>query len=286
MNKNKIIFFGLNDYGESTLKYLLQHSMNISCVVIPIENRTKDFESICENKKIKLIRVQKDWTEVQAELQSSKPDILVISSFSKILPREIIHYPRLGSLNVHPSLLPKYRGAHPIHWALLNDEKTTGVTIHTVEEKVDTGKILAQKEIPILNTDDINSLIAKTAKIGAELLLETLLVLFSTTKTLNAHVQDEDIATFAPKRRPEDGKIEWKSDTRNIFNLIRSLKSPYPNAFSFTSSNEKIEFEESFISKTPGTVLAKIQDHYLISTGDGVLLIKTKNDLHIGEILK
>ena len=153
----------------------------------------------------------------------------------RILPKEIFTIPKLGTINVHASLLPKYRGAAPINWALINGDKQTGVTTFFIDEKVDTGNLLLQKKVDIDDTDNFENLYNKLSEIGSELLLETIKKIES--GTIKPVFQDNSSATPAPKITKEHCRINWSLKSVQIHNLVRGL-SPHPAAYTYF--NEKI----------------------------------------------
>lgn len=281
----RILFLGWGDNGYKCLSELLEQRFNVINVIVPINYNIEGMRQLCDKCNINLEEFQSNEILI-GKIETYKPDLMIIASFPKILPKNIIDYPKRGSINVHAGELPKYRGYHPINWAIIRDEKEVGVTVHYIDEEVDSGDILAQKVIPLRNRDDINSIRKALIRLGAKLLIKVVKRLSKHKKRIKGIKQEEGRATYAPRRRVEDGKIIWKNNTREIFNLVRALKSPYPNAFGFNQKGEKIEFKESFLPKKFGEILAKIKGYYLISIGDGVILLKTKKKLSVGEILK
>ncbi len=163
------------------------------------------------------------------ELKNFKPDLIAVVAF-RILPEAVYSLPRLGSINLHASLLPQYRGAAPINWALINGESRTGVTTFKLDKKVDTGGILLQKEVEIDPEDNFGSLHDKLMVRGAELLLETIDAMED--GKLAPSRQNDNEATPAPKLTSRTGLIDWRQPAANINNLIRGL-APYPGAYSF-----------------------------------------------------
>jgi methionyl-tRNA formyltransferase len=166
-----------------------------------------------------------------------KPDLIFVNSYSMLIRPDILAIPEYGAVNVHPALLPEYRGCNPTQWSLLNDETETGVTMHYMDEHFDTGNIFAQRRVPILFDDtwlDIQARIgAETDKMFNE---EIPKLLAGTNKQW---VQDESRAKYWPRRHPEDGLIDWRQSVHYIYNLIRALVKPHPGAFYVTSSGEK-----------------------------------------------
>ena len=189
-------------------------------------------------------------------LHNLNPDLIVVVAF-RILPREVFTIPRLGSFNLHASLLPKYRGAAPINWAIINGENETGVTTFMLQEKVDTGTVLLQARTPIADDDNAGSVHDKLAEVGAEIVLHTVRMI-EQGKT-NPWPQDESLASPAPKIFKEDCRIRWNQPARQVHNFIRGL-SPYPAAFT-THKGKVMKIFKSHLSNVasnvqPGTVEA------------------------------
>lgn len=281
----KIVFVGWNENGEKCLAKLLKSKMGPRSVLVPEDYDTEKMKEICKKHRIKCVEVGSDLKELASEIKVVEPDLLIIASFPRLIPTEILDAPKFGSINVHAAALPKNRGYHPINWSIIRDERITGVTVHYLNAGMDSGNILAQKTIPIKNSDDVNTIRKKLTTLGADLLARVVEKIQRSESKIKGQAQNDSLATYALKRKPEDGRINWSQTSRETFNLIRALKSPYPNAFSYNSEKEKIEFRKSFLGKTPGEVLAKIKGYYLVSTGDGVVLVKPKNKLAVGETL-
>ena len=163
-------------------------------------------------------------------MQALAPDLIVVVAFGQILPRALLDIPPRGCINVHASLLPAYRGAAPINWALINGETVTGVTIMLLDEGMDTGDILLQKPVSILPDDTAATTHDRLAESGAALLGEALEQLGSNgwTRMLQDHAQ----ATYAPLMKKEDGRIQWSKSAREIHNQVRGM-NPWPGCFTF-----------------------------------------------------
>jgi methionyl-tRNA formyltransferase len=183
--------------------------------------------------------------EVLKYIKESNPDVIVLAAYGKILSSKLLKIPRLGSVNLHASLLPKYRGAAPIHWAIIKGEKVTGVTTFLMDEGMDTGPLLLQREVAIDEEDTVDSLGEKLAQVGADLVMETLEGL--ERGTLTPRPQDNSQATYAPKLKREDGKINWSKDAKEIFNFIRGT-NPFPGAFTFYE-NKRLKVHKSCVTK-------------------------------------
>ncbi|WP_457678427.1 methionyl-tRNA formyltransferase [Thermovibrio sp.] len=172
----------------------------------------------------------KENEELYRKLKEISPDFIVVAAYGKILPKWLIELPKFMTVNVHASLLPKYRGASPIQAALLNGEKETGITIMKVIPELDAGDILSQKRVEIKEEDDAQTLHDRLAELGGELLVETL------PKVVSGEVkpvpQDESKATYCPKIAKEMGRVDWSLPAERIFNMVRAF-TPWPGAHTF-----------------------------------------------------
>lgn len=282
----RMVFIGLGENGEKCLKAVIKKKFKVAKVITAPEYDNTKINLIADRHKISLLSYRRlQAGEILEELKQVKPDLLVIASFPYLLPLKLINIPKFGSINVHASLLPAYRGYHPLNWAIIRNESYIGVTVHYVDEGMDTGDILAQQSISIKDTDDINSLKNKTTSAGAKLLVKVIGQIDKKRAKIPGIPQAQSRASFAPRRYPFDGKINFHSGVRDVFNLVRALTSPYPMAYAHRDGQEKVEFEKSYLPKKPGQVLAKINGCYLVGVSDGVILLKTKTKLTVGEIL-
>ncbi|HYK48677.1 MAG TPA: methionyl-tRNA formyltransferase [Terriglobales bacterium] len=200
--------------------------------------------------------------EFRAQLAAIKPDAIIVVGYGRIIPPWMIDLPRWGNLNLHGSLLPKYRGAAPIQWALARGESVTGVTTMRIDAGLDTGDILLQKEIPIASQDSSETLAPRLAAVGADLMVETLRGL--QTGSIQARPQDDAQATLAPILKKEDGRIDFHLSAREILNRMRGFQ-PWPGAYtSFRGKNLHIwaaqpadrKLEEGELSVEGGSLFA------------------------------
>lgn len=210
-----------------------------------------------------------------SELGGTEVDLIVVVSFGEILSKEVLNIPRLGCINLHASLLPRYRGAAPVSWTLINGEKTTGVTTFWLSEKMDSGDIILQREVEILPSDNRGALEERLSHIGAELLKETIIKIYD--GTAKRFPQDESFATYAPKIKKGDGLIDWSKPAGAIHNKIRAM-NPWPGAYTFINGVRveiwESELGEKMSSGKPGTVVLLNKSGIGVSTENGVLLIK------------
>jgi methionyl-tRNA formyltransferase len=207
-------------------------------------------------------------------LRSWAPDLAVVAAYGRILPRAVLELPRLGCINVHASLLPKYRGAAPIQWALLRGEGTTGVTIMRMNERMDEGDILLQRSTPIAAAETYGMLQSRLAELGAAALMDALTALHE--GTLRATVQDDAAATYAPMIRKADGAIDWALAARDIACRVRAF-NPWPSAFT-THRGRLLKIHRARAladasAAAPGTILA-LDGDIAVATGGGVLAVE------------
>jgi methionyl-tRNA formyltransferase len=203
---------------------------------------------------------------------SHEADAAVVVAYGRILPSGFLRAPRLGCINVHFSLLPQYRGAAPVNWAIVRGEKETGVTTVQMDEGLDTGAILLQREIKIEETETAPELMARLSLLGAEALSETLARL----DEIAPCEQEEEKATFAPILRREDGLIDWALDAAQIERRVRGFQ-PWPNAFTQYNSHRLVIWRASVVGDERGRTvegeIVKAQgDELIVSCGDETLL--------------
>lgn len=207
-------------------------------------------------------------------LAAWKPDLIAVTAYGRILHAPILNLPPMGCVNVHGSLLPKYRGAAPIQWAVINGETETGITTMLMDEGMDTGAMLLQESIPILPEDTAGTLAPRLASLGGRLLVDTIARLKGGTVT--PMTQDHAQATLAPLLKKEDGVIDWTADARSIANRIRGL-SPWPGAYTFYGQERwniwKAAAVQGPTQGQPGTVLAITKHSLTIATGSEPLEI-------------
>jgi methionyl-tRNA formyltransferase len=203
-----------------------------------------------------------------------KPDFIVVVAFGHIMPKNIIALPNLATINIHASLLPKYRGPAPIQWAIINGEKETGITTMLMDEGLDTGDILLYSKIKIAADDTSGTLHDRLAELGADLLIQTLKS-FETGEIVPAP-QDHTMATYAPLIKKSDGRINWENPAETLEAFIRGMK-PWPGAFTFHGDKRLIIFKAKPIlmdaAETPGTVIKGFPDELRVATGKGILSV-------------
>jgi len=199
-------------------------------------------------------------------LRKINPDAIVVAAYGQILPKEILTLPKYGCINIHASLLPAYRGAAPINWAIIRGEKQSGITIMLMDEGMDTGGVLMQEALPVDPQDTAGTLAEKLSLLGARLIVNALPPLES--GELKAAAQDGSKATLAPLLKKEDGLIEWTLPADEIHNRVRGL-TPWPGAFTFLDGKtiKILASETAAGSGEPGRLYAK--DHAFLDVGTG-----------------
>lgn len=210
------------------------------------------------------------------KIKNLQPDVIVVVAFGQILPESILNLPPLGCINVHASLLPKYRGAAPIHWAIINGETKTGITTMFMDKGLDTGDMLLKEEVEIGTDITTGQLHDQLAKLGAELLVETLDKLED--KTIVPIPQEDAGSTYAPLLNKEHEKINWAKKAADIHNLVRGM-NPWPGAYTLDNKKRlkiwstKLECNIKRMEDLPGTVVELREEGFLVQTGDIPILI-------------
>ena len=207
-------------------------------------------------------------------LTKHNPDIIVVVAFGHIMPKNIIALPNIATINIHASLLPKYRGAAPIQWAIINREKETGITSMLMDEGLDTGDILLNSKIKIAADETSGTLHDRLANLGADVLIQTLKSL--ETGEIVPVPQDHTMATYAPLIKKSDGRINWEMPAEALEAFIRGM-TPWPGAFTFHGDKRLIIFKAKPIlmdaEEKPGAVIKGFSDELRVVTGKGILLI-------------
>lgn len=283
----RIVFFGTPAFAVPTLNVLLEGPDQVIGVVTQPDRKkgrgqkvgfspVKEWASQYRAGGIPIFQPERVKEEAfQESLKRLVPDLFVVAAYGQILPQSLLDIPKYGAINVHASLLPKYRGAAPIAWAILRGEKATGVTIMKMDKGMDTGDILLQRDVVLGDEETSETLHDKLASIGAQLLLETLAGMKG--GTLTPIRQDHGQATYAPPLKKEDGRIDWKREAREIDCQVRAF-NPWPGAYSsYQGQLLKIfkgEVREGRSGEHAGSVLWVGADFIEVGTGKGSFLIR------------
>jgi len=246
MSALRVVFMGTAELSCASLKALMASPDFRVAAVVTQPDRPKGRDLKLQASPVKEIALRASLPVLQperarepnflAELQRLGPDLIAVAAFGQILPASILELPRFGCLNVHTSLLPKYRGAAPIQWAMVNGETETGVTVMKMDAGMDTGAILSQETTRIQADDDGETLHDRLAQLGAQLLLRTIPDYIA--GKLQPKPQRTEGVSYAPKIKKQDGQIDWNQPAESIWNRVRGLK-PWPGAFTYLPGGQR-----------------------------------------------
>ena len=296
----RIVFMGTPEFAVPSLEALLKSEHQIVGIVTQ-PDRPKGRGQSLAPPPIKLIAhragipflqpVKIKTPDFLDALASWKPDLIAVTAFGRILHAPILNLPPMGCVNVHGSLLPKYRGAAPVQWAVINGETETGITTMLMDEGMDTGPMLLQERIPILPEDTAGTLAPRLAELGGRLLVETIAQL--NAGTLTARQQDHAQATMAPLLKKEDGLLDWGMSAQALANRVRGL-SPWPGACTFYGRERWNIWKAAPLQEPtqdlPGTIIGSTKQSLLVATGNGrleLLELQTANSrrMPVGQFL-
>lgn len=243
----KVLFMGYYRTGVTVCSScLMKKGIDLLGVIVPPDRSQESLKSIKDFAKKHNINIFSpancNSKKFIGKIKKLSPDLIIVFNYSKILKKELFEIPKLGTINIHPSLLPKYRGAHVVNWVLINGEKETGVTVHYVNEGIDSGDIIYQKKIKLTMKDTCATLAKKIEEIAVKTLSEALKSL--AIGRVRRKKQDNKKATYYKKRYPKDGKIHWAKPAIEIYNLIRALVHPWPGAFYFDNKGRKVTIKK------------------------------------------
>jgi methionyl-tRNA formyltransferase len=238
----KVVVFG-DDVGMPRMLRLLPAGCVRGAVRAAIRPAQREpLESLCAAARVPLLvhprRTSSEHSTFVRKIERLTPDLILVDSYSMLLSPELLAIPRRGAFNVHGALLPAYRGANPTQWALLNDERETGVTIHVMTEEFDAGDIVAERRVPIRFADTWLDIHARIRDATESLLAERLPGILA--GAYERHSQDPDAAQHFRRRRAEDGEIDWDASVLAMYNLIRALVAPNPGAFYRTGGTQVV----------------------------------------------
>jgi methionyl-tRNA formyltransferase len=280
----RIIFMGTSDFAVPSLEALLHSSDQVVGVVCQ-PDRPKGrghhvvatpVKLVAERAGIPVLQPLKIRTpDFLQSLSSWRPDVITVAAYGRILHTPILQLPPMGCINVHGSLLPKYRGAAPIQWAIINGETVTGITTMFMDEGMDTGPILLQETLEILPDDTTSTLAPRLAELGGRLLVDTIRQLKA--GTLTPKQQDDRQATLAPLLKKEDGLIDWTMRATVLANRVRGL-APWPGTYTFWGKERWTIWRAvpnvATTADKPGTIVAINKQAIVVATGDGFLEIR------------
>ncbi len=284
MDPLRILFMGTPDFAVPSLQALIDSPDQVVAVVCQPDRRRgrgkklqpPPVKVLAESVPLPVLQPTSIRTpEFLDQVRELQPDLSVVAAYGKILPGPLIRLPRLGTINVHGSLLPRYRGAAPIQWALIRGEQETGVTIMQMDEGMDTGDILLPASIPIGEDDTAGTLFERIARLGADTLVRAIDLLKQ--GKLTPTPQDDALATEAPMLTKEQGHLDWERSARELHRLIRGL-DPWPSAYGFIQG-QRVRFFSPRLTRDhshapPGTITGKGEDGMVVATGDLDLVIR------------
>ncbi|HOP73175.1 MAG TPA: methionyl-tRNA formyltransferase [Thermoclostridium caenicola] len=284
----KIIFMGTPDFAVPSLKALIESHYDVICVVTQkdkpkgrgykvVPTPVKEYAMSQGIMVLQPERLSRE-PETIEKIRELNPDLIVTCAFGQILPDSLLAIPRYGTINVHGSLLPKFRGAAPIQWAVINGETKTGITTMLTDSGLDTGDMLLKAEIDIPDDMTAGELHDRMSLLGAETLIKTLKKLEE--GTLVPVPQDDSQATLAPRITRDTGRIDWSASARNIHNLIRGT-TPWPGAFAFLDG-QKVRIWRSAVGEDrsdtgekpdPGTIIGLDKEAMTVQAGEGIVRV-------------
>ncbi len=275
-----IIFFGTPEFAVPSLEGLISSGEDVRLVVTQTDKlkgrghglSAPPVKVAALEAGLKVMQPQRLRDKVfLGEIASPRPDFIVVVAYGKILPKEVLEIPAKGCINLHASLLPKYRGAAPITWAIMKGEQKSGVTTMLMDEGLDTGPILLQREVPIDKDDTSGSLGRKLAADGASLLVETLKGL---RKVSIKPLPQTGEASYAPPLKKEDGLIDWSKSASEISDFIRAMQ-PWPGAYCYVNKERIIllEAEATDGDGKPGVILKAHKGEFIIGARQGLLSV-------------
>jgi methionyl-tRNA formyltransferase len=281
----RIIFMGTPDFAVPCLDSLVENGYQVVAVVTQ-PDRPKGRKGELTPSPVKQAALRHNLDVLQPEkvrepgaldeIEKLDADLLVTAAYGQLLPKRLLDMPRLGCINVHASLLPRWRGGAPIHRAIIEGDKESGVTIMRMVQKLDAGDMISRVVLPIEDTDTAESLFHKLSEAGAKLLIETLPSIEAGTITETP--QDESLVTYSPELSRDDERIDWTKDARRLFNQVRGLNS-WPVAFTYMDHKvmkiwqARIQEEKSEPRTTPGTVVDVVKDAIIVQCGTGTLAL-------------
>lgn len=289
----RIVFMGTPEFAAETLKQLVEGGYNVVAVVTQPDKPVGRHGSVLQSSEVKKYAVLKGLPVLQPvkmkddafvnELASYKADLQVVVAF-RMLPEIVWDMPRYGTFNVHAALLPQYRGAAPINWAIMNGEKTTGVTTFFLDKNIDTGRIIMQKKFDIPDEADVEYVYNGLMRLGADVALETVDKVIATDGNIESIAQTEaDELKPAPKIFKETCRIDWKKSAKDIHNFVRGL-SPYPGSWTSEKSSDENDDDNQVLKiyktvktdrkcdEKPGSVIVE-KNRLFVATGDDWLEI-------------
>ncbi len=283
--KPNIIYMGTPDFAVPALKSLVENGFNISAVVTQPDRpkgrgRSVAFSAVKETALLYDLKVlqpedvnDSGFVEI---LKSLKPDLFIVAAFGQILHKTVLEVPRFGAVNIHASLLPKYRGAAPIQWAILDNEPVTGITLMKMARGLDKGPVLLKEEVAIKEYETTGQLFDRLSEFSGDVVIKFLKE--SEGKELKMEPQDDSLSTYASKITKEMAEINWAQEALKISSLIRAM-DPLPGATT-TLDNKKIKLfspeitDREYVSDKPGKIVVEDKVRFIVETCKGIIELK------------
>lgn len=274
----RVMFYGIYELGMAALTRLLAAGLEPVGIVTKLQEGPplRDFGTVARKHRLPLFALDgHDDPELPGAIESLRPDLIVVSGFHRLIPASILNLAPKGGLNVHPSLLPKYRGPCPWKWTIVNGERETGVTIHEMDENFDGGRILAQVTVPVGRDETSGELYRRLCDVSGELLVRTVRDVMR--GRARPRSQDHSKASHFGAPTEEDAHIDWSGDSEKIRNLVRGF-NPRPGAWTTLAGDRFIVHSvipvEGQKEGRPGTILQHTPEGLHVRTGGGVVLVK------------
>jgi methionyl-tRNA formyltransferase len=275
----RVVFMGNHTVGVRTLATLCRSCEVTGVVAHPpdVEDAVR-YESVYDfatRQGLSVKRLRPTDDHFQSFVRAARPDLIWLTDYRYIVPRDILVMARLGAINLHPGLLPKYRGRAPLNWAIINGETRLGLTAHFVSEDVDAGDIVAQESFDLAPSEDVGDALEKLYPMYENITAQVLGAFEG--GTIQRTPQANGVRKVHPPRRPEDGWIDWRRRASDIGNLVRGVTRPYPGAFGFVGERRvtfwKCAVEQRPVDAAPGTILEIAGDgSFRIACGSDVLI--------------
>lgn len=275
----RVVFLGNHTVGVAALSSLLEVAEVVGVVAHPTDPEDgARYESVFDfarTRGLPVMRGRGRGVDTERFIRDAAPDVLWITDYRYLLPPRILDLAPRGAINLHPSLLPAYRGRAPLNWAILRGETSVGLTAHMVDEGMDSGPILAQRRIALTGEDDVGDVLARLMPLYADLPREIIPALAA--RTLTAVPQNHHLASEFPARTPADGRIDWTQPAQTVHNLVRAVAAPYPGAFSQLGARTvtvwRARPDRRDDAAPPGTILSVDAGIPTVQCGEGSLTL-------------
>jgi methionyl-tRNA formyltransferase len=291
----RVAFLGNHTVGVTALQALRDVADVVAVVAHPVDPEDGvRYASVYEYATAQGLPVQRGRATdpgIDAFLRAATPDLLWVTDYRYLLPAALLALPRYGAINLHPSLLPAYRGRAPLNWAILRGEREVGLTAHMIDAGMDSGDIVAQHRLAVAADDDVGTVLARLMPLYDQLPRELIGQL--ERGTISRRPQAHALATTFPRRTPDDGRIDWAESSETVHNLVRAVAAPYPGAFTTRAGAHVTVWRTRPVETTdaaaPGAVVALRDGRPVVACGDGaVVLLAADGEVgawHVGERL-